>query len=73
MKRTLVRDIYASPDSFKGQITIGGWLRTLRSSGTVAFAEINDGSYFKNIQVVIGKDEVSNSPRLQNTTWAQRL
>lgn len=34
-------------------ITIGGWIKTARASKNVAFIDVNDGSQFKGIQVVI--------------------
>jgi asparaginyl-tRNA synthetase len=35
------------------EVTILGWVRTVRSSKEVAFLEVNDGSCFKNIQGVV--------------------
>lgn len=34
-------------------ITIGGWIKTARASKNVTFIDVNDGSQFKGIQVVI--------------------
>ena len=33
-------------------VAIEGWIRTNRDNGQVGFIELNDGTYFKNIQVV---------------------
>ena len=53
MKRTTIKELYKTPDSFAGQkITVGGWVRTLRASNVFGFIELNDGSCFKNLQVV---------------------
>jgi len=53
MKRTLVSEIFASPEAFdKTQITVGGWVRTIRDLKSFGFIELNDGSCFKNLQVV---------------------
>ncbi|HLW01502.1 MAG TPA: asparagine--tRNA ligase [Ktedonobacterales bacterium] len=35
------------------QITVNGWVRTRRQSKAVSFVELNDGSSFKNLQVVL--------------------
>ena len=35
-------------------IMVEGWVRTNRDNGQVGFIELNDGSYFKNIQIVYG-------------------
>ncbi len=34
-------------------ITVNGWVRTRRQSKAVSFVELNDGSSFKNLQIVI--------------------
>ncbi len=58
---TQVKDIFASPDAFAGKkISVGGWIRTIRSSNAFGFIELNDGTCFKNIQVVIESDNLSN-------------
>ena len=38
------------------EITIKGWIRQARFTKNVGFIEINDGSIFKNLQVVVSKD-----------------
>ena len=45
-------------------VAVGGWVRTNRDNGSIGFIELNDGSYFKNIQIVYdpnlaNHDEVS--------------
>ncbi|ENZ00376.1 asparagine--tRNA ligase [Clostridium thermobutyricum] len=52
-KNVLVRSLYRNTSDHLGkEITITGWIRTLRASNAFGFIEINDGSFFKNIQVV---------------------
>ncbi|MCL2188614.1 MAG: asparagine--tRNA ligase [Defluviitaleaceae bacterium] len=47
------KDLYRSTSEYMGkEITLGGWVRTLRDSKTFGFIELNDGSFFKSIQVV---------------------
>jgi len=46
------------------EVTIGGWVRTLRSSKTFGFIEINDGSFFKSVQVVF-EDSLSNFDKIE--------
>ena len=41
-------------------IEISGWVRTIRDSKSVGFIELNDGSDFRNIQVVFEEGIVSN-------------
>ena len=61
MKRTLIKDVYADKEAFGGkEITVGGWIRNLRDSKAFGFIDLNDGSYFKSVQVVFERDIVSN-------------
>jgi len=61
MKRQLIREIYQSPEGFGGKsITVGGWVRNLRDSKAFGFIDLNDGSYFKSIQVVFERERVEN-------------
>lgn len=57
---TYIKDIYRNSDNYNNAtITIGGWVRTIRASKAFGFIEINDGSFFKNLQVVF-EDNLSN-------------
>ena len=61
MERTLISEIFADPKSFdKAQVTVGGWIRTMRAQKTFGFIELNDGSYFKSLQVVFEDGIVEN-------------
>lgn len=41
-------------------ITVSGWIRTVRVSKNFGFIELNDGSYFKNLQIVIEREKLDN-------------
>ena len=61
MKRLQIRQIYKAPDEYKDQkITVAGWARTIRASNLFGFIELNDGSCFKNLQVVFEDSKLSN-------------
>ena len=61
MKRELIRHIYEAPEAFGGKtVTLGGWVRNLRDSKAFGFIDLNDGSYFKSIQVVFERDIINN-------------
>ena len=48
-----VRQAYKDESTFKDkEVAISGWIRTIRDSKTFGFIELNDGSFFKNIQIV---------------------
>ncbi|MCI9040194.1 MAG: asparagine--tRNA ligase [Clostridia bacterium] len=52
-KQVLVKDLYRNTDSYIGSsVQVSGWVKTLRDSKNFGFIELNDGSFFKNIQVV---------------------
>ncbi len=49
-----IKQLYRETETFLSkEITVAGWVRTVRSSGDVAFIELNDGSFFKSLQVVV--------------------
>lgn len=61
MERTQIRDIYASPEDFGGKIlTVVGWCRSIRASNRFGFIDLNDGSYFSNLQIVFESDGIDN-------------
>lgn len=61
MKRIQIKQIYDDPAAFtSAEITVAGWARTIRSSNVFGFIELNDGSYLKNLQVVIEESKLSN-------------
>ena len=57
MQHTDIAAIFAAPEKYLGgDLTVCGWARTVRDSKVIAFIELNDGSCFKNLQVVCEKD-----------------
>lgn len=53
MKNITVRDLYKNTDGFvHKEITLEGWVKTVRDSKTFGFIELNDGTFFKNVQIV---------------------
>lgn len=61
---TLINQLYASLAKGEdlaalGEILVEGWVRTNRDSGSIGFIALNDGSCFKNIQVVYD-DKIAN-------------
>ncbi|MBD3110425.1 asparagine--tRNA ligase [Bacillus sp. AGMB 02131] len=67
-ENVLVKSIYRNTKEYASkEVTISGWIRTLRASNTFGFIEVNDGSFFKNIQVVFSSElenfkEISKLP-----------
>ena len=53
MKRTKIKQLFTSKESLScKEIEICGWVRTNRSQAQFGFLNINDGSFFENLQVV---------------------
>lgn len=53
MEITLVKTLYRETEKFVDKsVKISGWVRTVRDSKSFGFVEINDGTFFKNIQIV---------------------
>lgn len=53
MKRIEIRELNTSFQQLDGkEVFVCGWVRTIRDSKTFGFIEINDGTFFKNLQVV---------------------
>ena len=51
---TKIAAIYADGETLNGQtVTVAGWARTIRDMKNFGFVELNDGSCFKNLQVVL--------------------
>ena len=65
MKRTKIAQIFADADSFRGkEITVCGWARTIRDMKNFGFIELNDGSCFKSLQVVLEREKLDNYDEL---------
>ena len=61
MSYTKIAAIYADSETLSGQtVTVGGWARTIRDMKNFGFVELNDGSCFKNLQVVMEAGSLEN-------------
>ena len=57
MERTEIARVFADMEQFGGRtVTVCGWARTIRDMKNFGFIELNDGSCFKNLQVVFDGD-----------------
>jgi asparaginyl-tRNA synthetase len=56
-----IKDLYVkTKDLIEKDIIIKGWIRTNRSSNKFGFIEVNDGTFFKSVQVVYEQDLIDN-------------
>ena len=73
MKEITVRDLYKKTKDFENKdITIEGWVKGLRDSKTFGFIELNDGTFFKNVQVVFN-DSISNFEEIKKLTLSSSI
>ena len=55
-----IKELYTNTSNFiNKEVVIEGWVKTVRDSKTFGFIEINDGSFFKNVQIVF-ENSLSN-------------
>ena len=60
MKLTTIREIYKNREAYLDkEVTVGGWVRSVRDSKTFGFIVLHDGSYFETLQIVY-HDEMEN-------------
>ena len=53
MKLTTVKEIYKEREKYLDQeVTVGGWVRSVRDSKTFGFIVLHDGTFFETLQVV---------------------
>ena len=61
MDRTTIARLFADREALAGQtVTVCGWARTIRDMKSFGFVELNDGSCFKNLQVVFSAERLEN-------------
>ena len=53
MELTTIKELYRNTESYLDkEVTVGGWVRSIRDSKTFGFIVVNDGSFFETLQVV---------------------
>ena len=73
MNNTLVRSLYENITTLESkEMKVSGWIRTSRTSKNFGFIELNDGSYFKNLQIVID-DTLSNFEAISKLAIASSI
>ena len=61
MKEILVKELFRNTQEYEGkEVLIKGWVRNNRNSNKFGFIELNDGSFFKSVQVVYEEEFISN-------------
>ena len=72
MELITVREIFAQPDAYMDkEVTVGGWIRSIRDSKTFGFIVLSDGTSFEPIQVAeISKCNVGTALIVKGTLVA---
>ena len=65
MQTISVRSLYRETDTWLDQeITVAGWIRTIRDQKQFGFISLNDGTFFSPLQVVFSRDQVEDYDRV---------
>ncbi|WP_105618412.1 asparagine--tRNA ligase [Vallitalea okinawensis] len=61
MKYTTVKELFRNPEQFADkEITVAAWVRSIRASNAFGFIVVNDGTFFKTLQIVFEADQLDN-------------
>ena len=56
-----IKEIYKQYEKLEGnEVEVYGWVRTIRDSKALGFIELNDGTFFKNMQIVFEESHLDN-------------
>ena len=74
MKDVEIKSLYRSGEAYAdSEITVRGWVRTNRGSNKFGFIELNDGSFFKSVQVVYEAEFLDNFEEISKAPIAAAL
>ena len=74
MKEILLRELFRNAAEYADQeVLIQGWVRNNRSSNKFGFIELNDGSFFKSVQVVYEEEFLDNFEEISKAYVATAL
>ncbi len=60
-KMTKIHSLFRNEKEYIGQnLAVSGWIRKLRSSKNILFIELNDGTFFSNLQIVVDSECLDN-------------
>ena len=61
MDRTKIAQLYADADALGGKsVTVAGWVKSVRDMKNFGFVTVNDGSCFRDLQIVMNRDALGN-------------
>lgn len=73
MKKVTIKDLYRNTENYIDKtVEVAGWVRTVRDSKTFGFIELNDGSFFNNLQIVFN-DKLANFEEVRKLTISSSI
>ena len=73
MEKVIVKDLYKETKKYiEKDIILEGWVKTIRDSKSFGFIEVNDGTFFKNVQIVFN-NSLSNFEEICKLTISSTI
>lgn len=70
----IIKDLYKQSESLANtEVLISGWVRTVRASKAFGFIELNDGTFFKSVQVVFEDEKIDNFKEISSLNVGSAL
>ena len=66
-----IKDLYRKKEEYIDKdVKVAGWIRTSRLSKNFGFIELNDGSFFKNMQIIVDEklEKIVEKIEMKNTS-----
>ena len=73
MEKVTIKDLYRITENYIDKtVEVAGWVRTVRDSKAFGFIELNDGSFFNNLQIVFN-DKLANFEEVRKLTISSSI
>lgn len=73
MEKVTIKDLYRNAENYIDKtVEVAGWVRTVRDSKAFGFIELNDGSFFNNLQIVFN-DKLANFEEVRKLTISSSI
>lgn len=73
MEKVTIKDLYHNTENYIDKtVEVAGWVRTVRDSKAFGFIELNDGSFFNNLQIVFN-DKLANFEEVRKLTISSSI
>ena len=73
MEKVTIKDLYRNTENYIDKtVEVAGWVSTVRDSKAFGFIELNDGSFFNNLQIVFN-DKLANFEEVRKLTISSSI